>query len=359
MSCKKNDKVNYISEINLPNNSAYSIHVMKMCEAFSKLGFKTDLYTISKTEEKEINKKYNIKYNFRIKSIYKNSRNLNFFLRIFFLFKILSNKFHKDEIFISRSILFGIISTIFKKNIYLELHHEITGVTSYIYKILSFFNLLNNLKFIFLHKKLNDLYKINKERFIVLDDAVDVDDFKIKSLKKIKNSCVYIGSFFQGKGVEQIFRLAKKNKKINFHLYGDFDKIKNKPNLHNIKFFGYIDYASVPKILSNYEIALMPYQKKIKGRGSIWLEKYMSPLKMFDYMAAGLVILASDIPVYKHLLKNNFNCKLIEVNNDLKWSYTINQILDNKNNFKRLQKNALKTAAKYTWEKRARKILNF
>ena len=47
----------------------------------------------------------------------------------------------------------------------------------------------------------------------------------------------------------------------------------------------------------------MPYQKKVKGRGSIWLNKYMSPLKMFDYLAAKMVIIASDLDVYKHILK--------------------------------------------------------
>ena len=192
-----------------------------------------------------------------------------------------------------------------------------------------------------------------------MDDAVDIVDFKIKPPTKIKKSCVYLGSFFEGKGIEQIFRLAKRNRKINFHLYGDFTQIKNFPKLKNVKYFGHINYNSVPKTLLSYEIALMPYQKKVKGRASIWLEKYMSPLKMFDYMAAGLIILASNLPVYKHLLKNNYNCKLLEVNNDIKWSNEINQILKNKTKYNHLKKNALKTAAKYTWEKRALKIIKF
>ena len=38
-------KINYIAELNLPSTSAYSIHVMKMCDAFTKLGYETKLYT--------------------------------------------------------------------------------------------------------------------------------------------------------------------------------------------------------------------------------------------------------------------------------------------------------------------------
>ena len=67
----------------------------------------------------------------------------------------------------------------------------------------------------------------------------------------------------------------------------------------------------------------MPYQKKVKGRTSIWLEKYMSPLKMFDYLSAKMIIIASDLTVYKHILKNNFNCKLVRVNDDDAWSKSI------------------------------------
>ena len=107
-------KVNYISELNLPSYSAYSIHVMKMCEAFSKLGYNINLYTIS-NPMKNILKIYNIKHYFKIISIFKNSCNLNFFLRILFLLKILSNRFKKNEIFITRSILFGLISAIYRK----------------------------------------------------------------------------------------------------------------------------------------------------------------------------------------------------------------------------------------------------
>ena len=84
-----------------------------------------------------------------------------------------------------------------------------------------------------------------------------------------------------------------------------------------------MSYSKIPKILSQYEIALMPYQNKVKGRSSIWLEKYMSPLKMFDYLASKKIIIASDLNVYKHILKNNFNSKLIKVNDDKKWSKTI------------------------------------
>ena len=80
---------------------------------------------------------------------------------------------------------------------------------------------------------------------------------------------------------------------------------------------------------------------------------------MFDYLAAKMIIIASNLDVYKHILKNNYNCKLVEVNNDKKWSEALNKIFENKKINNSLKKNAYKTAQKYTWDKRCKKIIQF
>ena len=103
----------------------------------------------------------------------------------------------------------------------------------------------------------------------------------------------------------------------------------------------------------------MPYQKKVKGRSSIWLEKYMSPLKMFDYLAARMIIIASDLKVYNHILKNNYNSVLLKVNDDKLWSQKIQKFFKHNNRKKRLINNAYKTAERYTWEKRCKQIIYF
>ena len=356
---KKKKKIYYVAELNLPSKSGYSIHVMKMCEAFSKLNFDTNLFVINKKNTNRINKIYNINYNFKIISVFNNFILLNFIIRILFSIKILLKKTEKDALFLSRSIIFSLIACLFKKKIILELHHEITGLSKIIYWLFKNFRLIENLKFIFLSKNLNDIYKINRASFIVLDDAVSIIDFNFKKQVKHKKTCVYIGSFFEGKGIEQIFRLAKKNQEIFFHIYGEKQYLRSKKKEKNIKLFDYVHYSKIPKILSKYEVALMPYQKRIKGRSSIWLQKYMSPLKMFDYMAAKMIIIASDLLVYKHILKNNFNCRLINVNDDKEWSKVIQYSFKNNTKNKYLKVNAYKTVKKYTWDNRCKHIIRF
>ena len=43
---KKNTTIYYFSELNLPSKSAYSIHVMKMCDGFSELGYKVKYFEV-------------------------------------------------------------------------------------------------------------------------------------------------------------------------------------------------------------------------------------------------------------------------------------------------------------------------
>ena len=192
MNKKKKFKIYYISELNFPSKSAYSIHVMKMCDGFSELGYEVNLFTINTKNSSKAFKDYNLRKKFNIFSIFDNHTNLNFFLRVIYSFKILSNKFDKNYLFISRSIIFAIISSILKKKIILELHHEITGFTQFLF-ISKYLKLIKSLRFIFLHKELQKYYKIENKK-ILNYDASDIKVFQRKT-KKIRNTCVYMEFF--------------------------------------------------------------------------------------------------------------------------------------------------------------------
>ena len=56
----------------------------------------------------------------------------------------------------------------------------------------------------------------------------DPNDFKVKELNPKYNSCIYVGSFFKGKGLELIIDISKKY--IKFYIYG-----KSTPYLENKK----------------------------------------------------------------------------------------------------------------------------
>jgi len=104
----------------------------------------------------------------------------------------------------------------------------------------------------------------------------------------------------------------------------------------------------------------MPYQKKISILAKdIYVQNYFSPLKLFEYLASGNIIIASKLPVYSHILKNNYNSLLCNPNNPKEWGVKINKVLSDPHRYRYLAKNSLLTVKKYTWFNRAKEILNF
>ena len=148
---------------------------------------------------------------------------------------------------------------------------------------------------------------------------------------------------------------------IDFHLFGDLKTLGNMKGYQfnsNIRFFDYIDYNKILKILSNYELALMPFQTKIRARQKIRNIKYISPLKMFDYLAAGKVIIATKLKAYEHILKNNDNSFLLSSKDFNKWKLLINNVLKIQTNLKVLNLRK-KYCKKIFLSNRALKFVNF
>ena len=364
----KDRKINisYIAEINLNSKSAYKHQVLKMCDAFSQKGFKVKLFIINANKVKfnKLKRNYLLKSNFKIVEIYNSINHLNFLTRLLFSIKLFFLIKNKDEIIFSRSVFVSIFLSIFGVKNVLEVHQPNSGLTNLMF---NFFRkkILRNTKFILINKNLNKTFFLSKDKFIVADDGVDLRDFKSVQNIKYKNSCVYTGSLFQGKGVEIILKLAKKLNKFTFYVYGDLKtapaKILNDClKLKNIKLLGHVKYSEIPKILKSHKSIIMPYSKKVFGNHkNTNIEKYMSPLKLFDYLASGRIIVASKSQSYSHILKDTINSVLCDSSNLDKWVKTLKEISKNKINFNKLKKNSLETAKQFSWIYRVEKIVNF
>ena len=358
-------KFHYVAEINLPSKSAYPLHVLKMCDAFASLNYKVNLivfYKEKKLSFNSIKKKYNLKNFFTINSLFNIKKNYNFLDR--YKLALFSEKMiDKNSLIISRSIITSLYLAFKRKKNILELHHELKYLTKFFFNFRNFFIKKKKIKFILIHKNLLQKLSLKKKDSIVLDDAIDLSDFK-KTKNKIINQCVYTGSLLKGKGIEIIEKLAYLNPEIMFNIYGDKKDIQNNESKifkkKNIIFNNHVDYCKTPKVLKKYKVLLMPYQNKVYGLAkNLELSEFMSPMKMFDYLASGRIILASKLNVYSHILKNNYNSILVSPNNIISWNNNLKKILNSKKNYSYIKKNALITASKYTWLKRAKKIINF
>ena len=104
----------------------------------------------------------------------------------------------------------------------------------------------------------------------------------------------------------------------------------------------------------------MPYEEKVGVLiKDVDVSNYISPLKLFDYLASDALIIASFKKCYSHILKDKYNSYVIKNENINLWIKYIN-LASKKNNFnQKIINNASNTAKKFTWLSRAEKIIKF
>ena len=356
-------KIAYIAETSLTNRSAYTQHVIKMCDAFSQINHNVTLFlplVKTKTKFTSIKKKFilNSKKKFFIKSIL-NTKSSNFFLRLIFGLKVaLKLKREKFDIILTRSFIASLFLSLFKIYHFLEIHSELRSLTKFYMINLNFINSKYIEKKILISKALNKIYKIDKEKVLILHDGVDINNFKKNKLFKKIKIATYVGSFYKGRGIEIIEELAKKFKNIEFRLYGKKNE-DIKEQSKNIKFLGHIEYSKVPLALSKSHILLMPYSHQVSVRAkNINTANYCSPLKMFDYLAAGKIIMSSKLDGICEILKHKKNAIIVNKYHKDNWIIELNKLLKNKYNVNKISKNSFITAKKNTWNRRANKIID-
>ena len=111
--------------------------------------------------------------------------------------------------------------------------------------------------------------------------------------------------------------------------------------------------ADVPFYLAAFDVALMPHPATPQ------FARYTSPLKLFEYMAAGKAIAASDLPGWSDVVVNEENALLLPPGDAKAWTDALCRLRDDPALRARLGQNAREKAlAHYTWSVRAQDILS-
>jgi len=360
-------KIFYIAEIQLPSSRAYTIHVLKMIDNLSYFSKKIELLILNKKKKFTLSilkKKFLLKSKKKIiiNSINKKGTN-NICYRILFGFKTAFFLKDKDGLIITRSFYASFFLIIFKKNHFLEIHNNLYGFTRFIFLNCRFIESEFIVKIIFISNNLAKIFNHYKISAIVLPDAVESKDFKKKyKIKKSIKNITYVGSFYCGRGIDLILKVAKKLKKYNFYLYGkrNNNEIRNLHIPNNVKICDFVDYYQIPTILKSSDLLLMPYSKfnvSINSRKDNTV-KFMSPLKMFEYLASGAPLLSSNISVLKEILIDKYNCIIVKNNKSKTWINEIKKIDTSYRLRKFISRNQIVTAKNNSWFSRSNKIIN-
>jgi len=118
-------------------------------------------------------------------------------------------------------------------------------------------------------------------------------------------------------------------------------------------FVGHVSPLKVPLYMRAFDLCVMPFP---------WTEHYayyMSPLKMFEYMASGTPIVATDLPSTREILRDGENAVLVEPDSSKALAQGIRRVLEMPDRGQRLSARACREVSALTWERRAEAILAF
>ena len=363
----------YISKSIIPSRTANSIHVMKMCQAFSDSGYKVVLLAphVSDQYEKDVDdiyEFYGVRKNFEVKKLWHpNLKSGALFYTLAIFFYLLVNK--KFNLVYGRFLHGCYVAALLKNKVIFESHTTIFEEKNH--RLIVFKKLIKNRyfkKMIVISQALKNKYLengyLNNFRIQVAHDGADeVTNFnsKIKLLGDKNNLKVgYVGHLYKGKGLEIIKLISEKvDRDIEFHIVGGIEKDikswKEKINSKNVYFYGYVPHKQVSNYIHSLDICLLPNQRVVLAHGATDIKTnisdYTSPLKLFEYMSHKKPIIASDLPVIREVL-NERNSILVEIDDIKLWISSIQKLKDIKNR-EFIANQALSDFAKYTWKNRA------
>jgi len=170
----------------------------------------------------------------------------------------------------------------------------------------------------------------------------------------------YSGHFYPGRGMELLTEIARLLPDVNFLWMGGrqediipWEEVLTEQSIHNVTTTGFIPNSRLPLYQAAADVLVMPYGNKISGSSGGDISRVINPMKMFDYLAAGRPIIASEIPVFHEVLTEE-TAIFCEPENGQDWARAIRKLWNNPE--KRLQMGHCATASaeKYTWKNRTR-----
>ena len=356
-------KIAYLSTAPLARSRANVIQVLRMCAAFSNLG--NELTLIADTrgiDAKSLRDKFGIRPNFRLHhlparrirgySVYLAPRSAQVAVSL------------NPDIIYTRNLRACACVALLGKPVVYEAHALPGGLIDR--AALRLAEATGRLQgIVSISSALNSALESKAPRLVAHDaaNAPWADGFPGVWPQSNKPFVGYAGSAYPGKGADFIVRLARYRPDLQFEAVGPAksDLEPDEGELpRNLRLVGKIPAGEVQDRLSNYDILLAPYSRSVSSAGGQEICQWMSPLKIFEYMASCRPMVASELPVLREVLTDGHNALLRHPDNVQAWSDALDLLISNPSLAKELAEKAHSDLLdNYTWDSRARLIIDF
>jgi glycosyltransferase involved in cell wall biosynthesis len=170
----------------------------------------------------------------------------------------------------------------------------------------------------------------------------------------------YAGHLYPWKGVDLLLEAIARTTRASALIVGGHDAEGDRARLTSlanrlsissrVTFTGHQPPAEVPALLRRASILALP------NPASAISTHFTSPLKLFEYMASGRAIVATDLPAIREVLRHEVNALLVSPGDPESLAFGIERLLADRELATRLARNALSDVDDYTWSRRAERL---
>jgi Glycosyltransferase len=209
-------------------------------------------------------------------------------------------------------------------------------------------------------------FRIDSEKVFVVPHGVDIGRNSqvnelpfFKEFSKFEFIAMYVGSLSRLHGtpylMSVILELSAKRPEILFLVLGtgpfkeEFETFIEKNQLKNVILAGYISSTMVPLYLKKADVLLIPHSKCLQT-------DLDPPTKLFEYLHAGIPIVSFNFKAVKEIVGSK--SVLVEPDDSNAFAEGILKVLDNKDYYSNLAKEAISIVDSYSWKASAEELFN-
>lgn len=188
---------------------------------------------------------------------------------------------------------------------------------------------------------------------IAVDPGRAIDDQQ-------QGAVVYAGHLYAWKGVDVLLDALGQLGGVRGVIVGGYEKEPDLARLREraarlgisdrVTFTGLVPPSAVAAYLRAARVLVLP------NPASAISTRFTSPLKLFEYMAAGRPIVASDLPSIREVLRHEENALLVEPGNPTALAAGVRRLLEDRALADRLARAAMTDVQDYSWDRRAERL---
>lgn len=379
----KKKRLLYLHNADINSRAANLVQVVSMCNAFAKAGFDTVLAMHSVTPEVSehgsyLSDKFNCDAGVRLVLI-RRKMSKRFFRHInhILMKRVLKREnpdicFVRDPRYLKMAISEGIPTIMELHNSRLHLRRRVLDKLFRKF-VLKYTSHPLCLMVVTISHVLSEYWAhagIPSDKIIMLHDGFSAEMFspitdmatarERLGLPESRKIVVYTGNLQANRGIHYILRLAHDFPELLFVLVGGepahrkrYEKECELKGLQNVIFKGHQPHHAIPDFLFAADILLAMWSEDVPTIN------YCSPLKVFEYLAAGKPVLLPAYPTISEVAEDGFDSFFAKPDNPVSFSETLQKILDTDELIlnEMGERARRKAMMRFTWDKRVAAII--